>query len=777
MHLRAPEIASWVALLVLVAALLMPAAVRAEYVIGPGQEDAIGRMIGVGTLPGPCQLDRGNVSRESVEAHYRCEGREALLELRHPDQAPEHAVRTRSFAIVPGPGAPDTLVDLIRSRVLDAESAFHWTQANPESALPSQEGPASNDDRAVARAPMVQAVLHSPAFRLGVLLAAVAGSLLGLRRLAPRIAKATAPLRRSTTLFLRRMSASSGGNTIALFAPHIVLGTWLRLVPDGRAFRINQAVVLVHVVAALGSIPLFALAFRRHARNGLDDGAGAAATVTRVVLAFSAAAAFATGIAALWSGDIGGIGRVHAFCGIFPALPLGVHLLQEGRRALSVAGVALILVTPLSVIRLENLVRVSEAAVAVDGAPLELVDARLYDTADWCGGCHTEQYAEWSRSTHASAMFRPRFRQNLAHTIAERGAPIADTNLLMARGSEDVCVKCHSPKTYYDDDERPALDVEDGERNGVGCSFCHTVAGLERAGDRNYNYVSAPDSVRRYLFQNSSNRLLSTVGDLLIRWRPGVHRQDYHRPFMDTGEVCRGCHVDAFDQWQRTPFSAGVQPIATGGDTTRRPTQCQDCHMALVPTGGPLRDPGRLVPWGPVRPQRRNHWFRGGNVAAALDDGDLEFGTLERDARRGALAMRVLDVRRDTDGVTASVAIRGERVGHLFLTGEGVERHAWLALSALDADGREIAASGTPSLRREGPRLPPDVTSLPIGEHGGKPADYATTNAVLPGEERRYEVHLRLGDIAPASAHVEIALRNNFDPEPLLRTSVPLPSF
>ena len=771
MHLRAREIGSWGAGLVFVVAIASPVAVRAEYVIGPGQDDTIGRMIGMGTLPGPCQLDRADVRREAVEAHYRCEGRDAVLELRHPDQAPADAVRTRSFAIVPRVGAPDALVVLIRSRVLDAESTFQWTRANPE---PSRSD-TSTDDREAARVPL-QAVLRSPA-AVGLLLVLAAGiAVLVLRRWAPRMATAVPPLRKGVTRAWRRMSDSSGGNTVALFAPHIVLGAWLRLVPDGRAFRINQAVVLVHVVAALCCLPLFALAFRGHARSGLRDGAGGAATATRLVLALAAAAAFATGIAALWSGDIGGIGRLHAFCGIFPALPLGVHLLQEGRRALSLAGVALILVTPLSVTRVEHLVGVSEAAVAVRGTPLALVDARLYDTADWCGRCHVEQYAEWSRSTHASAMVRPRFRENLARTIAERGAPIADTDLVTASGSEDVCVKCHSPKTYYDDDERPALEVEDGERNGVGCGFCHTAAGLERSGDRNFNYVSAPDSVRRYLFQNSSSRMLAAIGDLLIRWRPDVHRRDYHKPFMDTGEVCRGCHVDAFDQWQRTAFAAGIEPAATGGGATRGPTQCQDCHMAAVPTGEPLRDPGRLVPWGPVRPQRRNHWFRGGNVAAALDDGDLEFGTLERDARRGALAMRVLDVRRDSDGVTASVAIRGDRVGHLFLTGEGVERHAWLAMAALDPEGHEIASSGTPSLRREGPRLPPDVTSLPIGEHGGKPADYATTNAVRPGEERRYEVHLRLRDLTPASAHVEIALRNNFDPEPLLRTAVPLPA-
>jgi hypothetical protein len=241
---------------------------------------------------------------------------------------------------------------------------------------------------------------------------------------------------------------------------------------------------------------------------------------------------------------------------------------------------------------------------------------------------------------------------------------------------------------------------------------------------------------------------------------------------MDTGEVCRGCHVDAFDQWQRTAFAGSTDPGAADG--VRAATECQDCHMTREPTGKPVRDPGRLVAWGPIRRQRRNHWFRGGNVVAALDDGDPAFAALERDARAGALAMRILDVKRDSEGVTASVAIRGDRVGHLFLTGEGVERHAWLALAAIDADGHEIASSGIPSLRRDEPS-PPGMTSLPIGEHGGKPADYATTNAVRPLEERQYEVRLPLEAVTPVSAHVEVALRNNFDPEALLRAAVPLP--
>jgi hypothetical protein len=277
--------------------------------------------------------------------------------------------------------------------------------------------------------------------------------------------------------------------------------------------------------------------------------------------------------------------------------------------------------------------------------------------------------------------------------------------------------------------------------------------------------------VQRYLFQNSSNRMLSAVGDLLIRWRPDVHRRDYHRPIMDTGQLCRGCHVDSFIQWEKTPFAAA------GGDAgnAHAATQCQDCHMTREPTGEPVRDPGRLVPWGPIRAQRRNHWFRGGNVVAAIEDGDPAFAELERDARQGAFSIRILDVKRDHDGVTASVAIRGDRLGHLFLTGEGVERHAWLAISAIDASGQEIASSGTPRLSREGP-VPPGVTSVLIGEHGGKPADYATTNAVRAREERQYEVRLGIGEQAPAGTRVEVALRNNFDPEPLVRASAPLPS-
>ena len=71
-------------------------------------------------------------------------------------------------------------------------------------------------------------------------------------------------------------------------------------------------------------------------------------------------------------------------------------------------------------------------------------------------------------------------------------------------------------------------------------------------------FVSAPETVRRYIGQGSKSALGREIADLLIRWRPSVHSADYHAPVLDRSESCMPCHsmgmLDAAPEVPRKVF-------------------------------------------------------------------------------------------------------------------------------------------------------------------------------------------------------------------------------
>src|SRR5206468_610497 len=121
------------------------------------------------------------------------------------------------------------------------------------------------------------------------------------------------------------------------------------------------------------------------------------------------------------------------------------------------------------------------------------------------------------------------------------------------------CIQCHGPSSFYGKNRRPVLEDAALETQGIGCGFCHTLRG--RGNDR--IYLSAPETVARYLGQNSPTVLLRELGDLLIRWRPEVHRRDYHVPYLDRAAVCAGCHFESYQSWRASPYAGTAATKST----------------------------------------------------------------------------------------------------------------------------------------------------------------------------------------------------------------------
>src|SRR5579883_109457 len=127
-----------------------------------------------------------------------------------------------------------------------------------------------------------------------------------------------------------------GWGALAVLAPHVLLGTWLLLVPDRLAFTASQLVVLAHVAVGLLTLPLFGYWLWAHARRRGEKRRRARETAVSIavrrLVAATAIAGFATGLYVAWSGRVGGFSAVHGWLGVAVALPLALHLALERRR-------------------------------------------------------------------------------------------------------------------------------------------------------------------------------------------------------------------------------------------------------------------------------------------------------------------------------------------------------------------------------------------------------------------------------------------------------------
>jgi hypothetical protein len=284
-------------------------------------------------------------------------------------------------------------------------------------------------------------------------------------------------------------------------------------------------------------------------------------------------------------------------------------------------------------------------------------------------------------------------------------------------------------------------------------------------------YVSAPETVRRYLGQAASNPVARLVGDYLIRWRPAVHRSDYHSRFLDTSQVCQGCHGVSFDA-PETPHKTypDWEASAYNAKDARARVECQDCHMVRELTGQPVREPDRLVPWGPVRAQRRSHLFLGGNAAANTLFQDADVAALQRELARRALRLTLDSATVENDRVRARVTLTNERIGHAFPAMETVQRFAFVRVAAFDSNGGLIVESPKPS-----PELTDDSGSPVLFRFVDQRTLRIHRDTTVPAREARsYEAFVDLPAGAAPVARVEARLGHNFDPEPFLVAAVSL---
>ncbi len=163
-----------------------------------------------------------------------------------------------------------------------------------------------------------------------------------------------------------------------------------------------------------------------------------------------------------------------------------------------------------------------------------------------CGKCHEDIYEVWQTSVHSQAFVDPVFQAGLAEAITAEGSEVAQT-----------CLTCHSPGSML---MEPPIGAEAGQREGIGCFFCHAIRGVDLT-------TFPPFDLQTELVVMGRFEGLESP----------VHRIE-QSDLLGTPEYCASCHE------YTTPRGANVLSTYSEFAGAGHPDYlaCQDCHMPFV---------------------------------------------------------------------------------------------------------------------------------------------------------------------------------------------------
>jgi hypothetical protein len=606
----------------------------------------------------------------------------------------------------------------------------------------------------------------------------------------------------------------AGWGAALLLGPHIALGTWLLVVPDHLAFTASQVVTLAHVGLAVLTAPVVVVWIVWHARARRASGqASAVSRIVRWLLVVATALAAVTGVVVLREGTISPLAAAHGACSMLVGVPLALHLALAPRRRAAAAVALLLVASTAGAAAARRWLPPASAAALEPAFEYTTRPQDLYEPAENCGECHVADYQNWKRSTHARTMGLQSVHESMGRAGDLLGVNLSGIGQLLRDRERPLsaalvfgaCGSCHAPTSFYGDGTPSLLEPTGLVAEGTGCSFCHTLRSVKQPGDapplasaepgparpsasppargarpepgmlsrtdifgimsRAPFFVSAPETVRRYLGQGSRSRWAREVSNLLIRWRPQVHARDYHAPVLDDSRACLACHslgIDSPDVPHMTYFGWEHSRFKTGDPTTT--VECQDCHMVRHVTGAPVSEQARMVPWGPVRPHARSHLLLGGNVMAAHSLGDDDLAAREHAINAGAASVVVLGTERAGDVMRVTVSVRADLVGHFFPALETRLRYAWVELRAVDGAGHVVGSSAPPRDSEDYGAASP----LIMASTDDPKAD--TQRLVRPGEAREFVGRVSVPE-GVAIDKVVAELHESVDPEPLAVTT------
>lgn len=304
--------------------------------------------------------------------------------------------------------------------------------------------------------------------------------------------------------------------------------------------------------------------------------------------------------------------------------------------------------------------------------PLSMPEQPTLSTADFggadtCAACHPTHYAEWKTSMHAYAMIDPVYR-------ALVGVRQADFD-----GARDqFCTQCHSAIGTRGGDIVAGFSFDDLQPitlEGVTCEACHRVSQLERI----YNSGHEFD-------------LTGPMRGTIEVPEPTMAHDSAYSPLHARSDFCGACHdvveqhglqlERAFDEWKESPAAAD-------GRT------CQTCHMPTY-TGR-----ASAVNGTPERENLHSHRFVGVDLPMAddfIEDPD-DYQRLRADViallrSAGQITAEAPDSVQAGSQIDLWVTVQNLIDAHNLPTGSTFNRQLWLAVTATDATGAVLYATG-----------------------------------------------------------------------------------
>ena len=339
-----------------------------------------------------------------------------------------------------------------------------------------------------------------------------------------------------------------------------------------------------------------------------------------------------------------------------------------------------------------------------------LLPADAFLDAQFCGQCHADSYAQWHQSAHRFASFNNPFYRKSVEYAADR----------VGHDPTKFCGACHDPLLLFSGRMDGPIDAATPEAQaGITCQVCHGITAIHDLRG-NGGYTLAPPG--QYPFAASASPILRRTHNLLVRLKPGPHREAMLKPLHTTPEFCSVCHKvhipeavnnfkwnrgqNEYDNWHHSGVSGNA--VLSWGPPNPSPKICRDCHMPPIVSSDFGAKRRNMEGQGEDEPYTvRSHRFLAANTALPtinnhpeqleatkkfLQDKKVSVEVIALDPLPLTLDPCYLPLNSCTvapgQTVDLHVLVRNLGVGHTFPGGTIDSNEVWLEVIARDGAGR-----------------------------------------------------------------------------------------
>jgi hypothetical protein len=328
-------------------------------------------------------------------------------------------------------------------------------------------------------------------------------------------------------------------------------------------------------------------------------------------------------------------------------------------------------------------------------------------------------YQGWFHSAHHFSSFNnPAYLYSVRETrrvVNERDGTVQASRW---------CAGCHDPVPFFTGAfDRPDYDdVNDAtSQAGITCTVCHAITHVE-SNRGNANYVI--EEPIQYPFTYSDHPILKEVNSLLVKAKPGFHKQTFLKSFHKTEEFCSVCHkvhlpkeVTNYKDFVRGQDHYGsflLSGVSGHGAQSfyyppRAQDNCNGCHMPEMESkdfgAKPSPQTGQIV--------IHDHFFPGANTALPWWRGEDETVEKARQLLKGTTRLDLFGIREggSIDGQLIAplgqklptlvagqrylieTVIRTLKLGHHLTQGTVDSNELWIELTVRSGD-RVLGISG-----------------------------------------------------------------------------------